>query len=115
MAVQLTSETQAQLRRYVKGDLSNAELADWLAGAEYDDELAQSERDELARISLVLIEVQEGRRDPEQLLILNAVADLLASTNSGQPVIAARSGSDTAWSSEPTLTATSAQFQRAGI
>jgi hypothetical protein len=113
MVVQLTSETQTQLRRYVKGDLSNAELADWLAGAEYDNELPQSERDELARVSLVLIEIQEGRRERAQLL--NAVAELLASTTSGQPVIAVRSGSDTAWSSEPTLTAAPARLQRVGI
>jgi hypothetical protein len=97
----------------MKGDLSNAELAEWLTGAEYDDELSQSERDELVRISLVLIEVQEGSRDRAQLL--NAVAELLASTSSGRPVLAARSGSDTTWSSEPTLTATPARFQRVGI
>ena len=54
MGVELTSETQAQLRRYVNGDLSNAELADWLAGAEYDPELPQPERDALARIGLEL-------------------------------------------------------------
>ena len=113
MGVELTSETQAQLRRYVNGDLSNAELADWLAGAEYDPELPQPERDALARIGLVLIEVDEGRRKPAE--VVDAVAEVLASSTRGQPMIALRSGSPTSWEGEPKLTATPARLQRVGI
>lgn len=113
MGVELTSETQAQLRRYVNGDLSNAELADWLAGAEYDPELPQPERDALARIGLVLIEVDEGRRKPAE--VVDAVAAVLASSTRQRTVIAWRTESATAWEGEPNLTATPARPQRVGI
>lgn len=113
MLVELTPETRAELRRYVSGDVSNAELDEWLVGAEYDPALRQDERDALARIRLVLIEVQEEGRNPDE--VLSVVAEVLASSTQEGPVIALRSGSGTSWEGEPTFTATPTRPQRVGI
>lgn len=37
----LSSETKTVLRQYIEGKLSDAEMSDWLTGAEYDDALAR--------------------------------------------------------------------------
>lgn len=113
MVIELTPDTSAELQRYLNGDLSNAELADWLVGAEYDLALRQDERDALARIRLVVIEVEEERRKSTE--ILDAVAEVLASSALGKPVIALRSGSGTSWQGGTKLTATPARLQRGGI
>src|SRR3990172_3339870 len=104
MRTDLTLETREQLQRYVKGDLSNAELAEWLAAAEYDPALPQAERDILARINLVLIEVEEGRRGTPE--VLGVVAAVLASAAPGQTVTSFRSASDTSWEGTPSRTTT---------
>jgi hypothetical protein len=113
MGVDLSPEARAELRRYVDGDLSNAELADWLVGAEYDPALPQDERDSLARIRLVVIEVDEGARDPSETL--DAVAEVLASATDDGQVVAMRTGSTTIWAQHPALGATPARLQRVGI
>lgn len=113
MVAELTTETRAELMRYVSGDLSNAELDDWLVGIEYDPELPQDERDALARIRLVLIEVREGLRNVSE--VLEVVVGLLASYGREGPVIALRSGSSTTWQEESGFTATPAPLQRVGI
>ena len=111
MAAVLSPETRAELKRYVQGELSNDQLDDWLTGAEYDPELSQAERDALAQIRLVVIEVEEGRRGPSE--VLNVVAEVLATE--GKPVVAWRSGSTTSWEGEPKVTAMPAPLQRVGI
>ncbi len=113
MTTQLTPETNEQLQRYVNGDLSNAELAEWLAAVEYDSELPLDERDALAQISLVLLEAEEGRRGPSE--VLGVVAAILASAAPGEPVTSVRTGSRTSWQGEPSRTATETRLQRVGI
>ena len=113
MRVDLSPEARAELRRYVDGELSNAELADWLVGAEYDPALPQDERDALARIRLVVIEVDEGTRGPAETL--DAVAEVLASATDDGQVVAMRTGSTTIWAQHPALGATPARLQRVGI
>jgi len=113
MVAQLTPETRVQLQRYVRGELSNDQLDDWLTGAEYDPALPQDERDALAQIRLVVIEAEELRRSPAE--VLDVVAEVLASATQGEPVIAPRSGSTTSWEGEPKLTAMPAPLQRVGI
>ena len=113
MGVDLSPEARAELRRYVDGDLSNAELADWLVGAEYDPELPQDERDALARIRLVVIEVDEGTGDPAETL--DAVAEVLAPATDDGQVVAMRTGSATTWAGQPALGATPTRLQRVDI
>jgi hypothetical protein len=88
MGVKLSPETSAQLQRYVQGELSKDQLDDWLTSAEYDPSLAQAERDALARIRLVAIEVEEGRRASTE--ILANVTSLLAKDARPKPVTARR-------------------------
>ena len=113
MVVELTTETRAELMRYKSGDLSNAELDDWLVGIEYDPELPQDERDALARIRLVMIEVREDFRDASE--ILEGVVGVLCSAKREGTVIALRSGSSTTRQEESGFTATPAPLQRVGI
>ena len=114
MATELSPETKGQLQRYLDGNLSNAELAEWLAAAEYDLELPQDERDALAQISLVLVEVEEKRRGTPE--ILGAVAVVLASATSRETVISPpRSDSTTSWQGEQRITAMPAPLQTVSI
>jgi hypothetical protein len=112
MAVQLSQEATRTLQGYVAGRVSNAELADWLAGAEYDPAISEDERDELAGIRLVLIEAQEGRRDVEE--VLDSVAWVLATAQPGTKIMAERTESSTEWITKTKLTAAS-PVQRVGI
>lgn len=113
MVVELTTETRSELMRYKSGDLSNAELDDWLVGIEYDPELSQDVRDVLARIRLVLIEVREGMRDVSE--VLEIVVGVLALSEREGTVIALRSGSSTTRQEESGFTATPTPLQRVGI
>lgn len=114
MRAELSPETKGQLLRYLDGNLSNAELSDWLAGAEYDSAIPQEERDALARISLVLVEVQEGRRRTSEILGIVAAVLVLARPN--ELVISPRTGSTTSWQGEPrTTTAMPTPLQPVGI
>lgn len=112
MRTDLSQETRHQLQRYINGDLSNAELADWLSAVEYDLDLPQAERDILAGISLVLVEVEEGRRGVPE--ILGVVSATLASS-ADEAVTLSRSGSETSWEGTPNRTTTEARVQRVGI
>ncbi len=109
----LSDEPRRQLQRYVDGEISNAELDDWLTGVEYDEEVPETERDALAGIRLVVIEVDEGRRDPSE--VLDAVAEVLASATDDGQIVAMRTGSATTWAEQPALGATPARLQRVGI
>ncbi len=113
MAIQVSQEAMLILQGYVDGRVSNAELADWLAGAEYDSSISESERDELAGIRLVLIEAQEGRREKDE--ILASVSAVLASAQPGKRILAERAESNTSWFTRSTLTAGRSPVQRAGI
>ena len=113
MGVDLSPQARAELWRYVDGDLSNAELADWLVRAEYDAAMPQDQRDALARIRLVVIEVDEGRRDATK--IPKTISEGLAPATDDGQVIAMRTGSATTWAEQPALGATPAPLQRVGI
>jgi len=113
MVAELSPETMTELQRYVRGELSNDQLDDWLTGAEYDPALPQDERDALAWIRLVVIDAEEGIRSPAE--VLNVVAAVLAAATPGEPVISPRSGSGTLWEGEPKLTAMPAPLLRVGI
>lgn len=113
MATELSSETRTVLKRYVDSEISNAELAEWLAQAEYDPDLSEEERNALARVRLVVIEVAEKRRKPPA--ILESVAEVLAASEPEGLVIALRAGSDTSWEQESKFTAAPSPLQRVGI
>ena len=113
MAVQLTQEATQTLQGYVAGRVSNTELGDWLAGAEYDPAISESERDELAGIRLVLIEAQEGRRPIDE--ILTNVLEVLASVQPGTQIMAERTESSTRWITRTKLTAGPSLVRRVGI
>jgi len=113
MADQVSVETLEQLQRYLDGEISNEDLAGWLTGMEYESSLAEAERDVLAGVRLVLIEVEEGRRDPDE--VLARVAEALARSQPGKVIVAARSGSNTTWEGETFSTGATSRPQRAGI
>jgi hypothetical protein len=62
MSLQLTPETKDLLERYLRREVSNDELDDWITGSAYDEDLPQEERDALAGIQLTIIEVGERSR-----------------------------------------------------
>ena len=113
MVTQLSPETRRVLRQYLEGRLSNAELEDWLAGAEYDSELSQEERDSLATIRLSVIDFEEGRSKASS--IVEAVAALLASVQPEEPIIVLRTDASTTWQGQPKLSAMPYRLERAGI
>ena len=76
MSAKISPGTRRVLQRFVDGRLSDAELDDWLTGAEYDSALDREERDALAGVRLTLIEVSEGISKPDSLS--RSVAALLA-------------------------------------
>lgn len=81
--------TQDILQRYVDGQLSSFELRAYLASAQYDDALSEEERDELAALDLVVLEVAENMRDNEEILPI--VMRLIGAVN------ASRSNASTEW------------------
>ena len=113
MLTQLDSETCRVLQRYVDGQLSNAELEEWLVQIEYDSDIAAEERDALAQVRLIAIEVGEGRRPPDS--ILESVAKVLAAPRPSEPVLAFRTGSNTSWEQRLTFTAAPSRLERVGI
>lgn len=80
MAVKLSPKTTATLEAYAAGLLDIRQLAAWLAQAAYDDELGTEERDELARVDLVVTEVRENMRLEDEAR--RAVSELLPSSTS---------------------------------
>lgn len=112
MPTLLSEETIQELQRYRRGELSNADLADWLAAAEYDSELETAERDALASLAMVVVEANEGSREASE--ILDKVTEMLAEATPGEQVLAFRTDASTSWSGDAVLTAES-QTLRAGI
>ena len=108
----ISSDTQAVLNQYVRGEISNSEIADWLSGAEYDDSLQTDERDILASIRLIVVEVKEGQRNPEE--IVSMVTEVLALAQR-VIVVADRSGSSTLRQEESEFSSSPSHVQRVGI
>lgn len=76
MVVQISPGTRETLEAFASGRIDMRELAGWLAQAGYDLDLPEAERDELARVDLVVTEVLESLRpEPEAM---EAVSELLA-------------------------------------
>jgi hypothetical protein len=113
MAAQLSPDTLAVLRQYAKGEISIAELAEWLVQMEYDPDVPEDERELLAQIRLTEIEVSEGLRPKDD--ILESVAAALALFEPGKRIITDRSSSVTSWDREPAFTAAPSGIQRVGI
>ena len=112
--LELRPETRLTLERYKDGRISNQDIAEWLVQVEYDPELSTEERDSLAAVRLVTIEVFEGARQDED--ILRAVASVLAEAEPGSTVVTVRSGSATSWKmTTPTTTGAGSQVRYAGI
>lgn len=80
MAVKLSPITVETLEAYAADRLDIRQLAAWLAQAAYDPELVADERDELARVDLVVTEVRENMRSEEEAR--PAVSELLPSSTS---------------------------------
>jgi hypothetical protein len=113
MPAQLSRDTVTVLRQYADGEISIAELVDWLIQVEYDPDMPEDERDILAGIRLTQIEVSEGLRPKDD--ILGSVAAALALSSPDTTVVTVRSGSTTTWDREPTFTAGPSGVQRVGI
>jgi len=113
MTAQLSPDTRAVLRQYVDGQISIRELAEWLVQMEYDLDVPEDERELVAQVRLIQIEVSEGFRPKDD--ILKGVAATLALSTPDTPVITVRSGSETSWDREPAFTATPSGVQRVGI
>jgi len=113
MPAQLSRDTVTVLRQYADGEISIAELVDWLIQVEYDPDMPEDERDVLGGIRLTQIEVSEGLRPKDD--ILGSVAAALALAAPDTTVVTVRSGSTTTWDGEPTFTAGPSGVQRVGI
>ncbi len=111
--MQLSQDTRAVLQRYAKGQLSNKDLAEWLVQVEYDPDIPASERDELARLRLIVIEVSEGLRYAEH--ILEAAAALLAASEPEGRFDTIRTSSSTTWRREREVTESASPVQYVGI
>lgn len=113
MATQLSPEARRVLRQYLEGRLSNVDLEEWLAQAEYDSDLSQDERNSLATVRLAVIDFEEGRS--EASTILDIVAIILAPTQPERPIVVLRTGASTTWQEPSRLSAMPSRTQRAGI
>lgn len=71
------------LQRFTEGQMSRRDLAEWLVQTDYDTDVPVTERDALARIRLVVIEVDEGMR-PASEIIERVAATLKGETDSGR-------------------------------
>ena len=76
MAVKLSPQSIEALEAFASGRMAAREFARWLTVAAYDDDLSEQERDELARVDLLLHESLEGLRPASEAL---AVAEELLS------------------------------------
>jgi len=113
MSARLSPDTRLALRQYADGQISIAELAEWLVQMEYDLDVSQGEREILAQIRLTQIEVSEGLRPKDD--ILQSVAAALAPSEPNKCIITDRSSSVTSWDREPAFTAAPSGIQRVGI
>ena len=103
MPAQLSGESDTMLRAYLDGQLGVGELAEWLTDREYDVDLPLNERDELAALALIVLEVQEQMREKDE--ILTTVVQMLGTRKPVQRANAATVSSSTA--SSPTISVTS--------
>lgn len=71
------------LQRFTEGQMSRRDLAEWLVQTDYDTDVPVIERDALARIRLVVIEVDEGMR-PASEIIERVAATLKGESDSGR-------------------------------
>lgn len=77
MVVKISPETRETLEAFASGRIDMLELAGWLAQAGYDLDLSEGERDELARVDLIVTEVREQLRPaPEALASVNELLAL---------------------------------------
>ena len=113
MSDQLSADTIRVLRQYLEGRLSNAELEEWLVGAEYDAELSQAERDLLASIRLSLIDFQEQRTQANR--VVETVAAVAAWGQPKERIVVLRTDASTTWRAGSRFTATPSRLERAGI
>ncbi len=113
MAIRLSQDSQSVLHRYVKGQLSNPELAEWLVQVEYDQDIPQDERDDLAQLRLIVTEAEEQIRPVEQ--ILEKVAAMLVASDPRRQVIARRTSSSTDMYPGRVVTAAGSRVRHAGI
>lgn len=112
----INPETRAILQQYVGGNVSNADLAEWLVQTEYDSSVPQDERDSMGQLRLVVIEEAEGSRDKDE--VLTAVAEILAREAPQQTLFTFRTESTTKWPQPTTPLATTgvaSPAQHAGI
>jgi hypothetical protein len=108
----ISAESERILQRYAEGNLSNGQLAEWLAGIEYDSEADESERDALAQLSLVLTEESEGMRPKEDVLAM--VTQVLA-REARTTVFTLRTDSSTKWDPGRPPTGTTSPVRHADI
>ena len=108
----LSAEARSILQEYERGNLSNAELAEWLVQVEYDTSLQSEERDTMAGLRLVVLEEAEGLRPKEE--VLDAVAAILA-LEEDKTRLTARTSSSTTWEPQERVTGTVSRAQHAGI
>ena len=109
----LNPETLQMLQEYARGNVSNRELGEWLAGAEYDSALQAEERDRLAELRLIVVEEAEGRRKKEA--VLSAVAAMLAPDTPDRTLRIVRTSASTTWPGTQRLTGAASPVRRAGI
>jgi len=109
MSQPLSDASKETLRLFVDGQMTIRELQGWLASIEYDDDLDDEERDDLASLSLIVTEVVEEMRPPDE--ILSTVVRLLGRSVEVNTV---RSSASTVWSRSSTTSANS-EVQHARI
>ena len=78
---ELGMESVRNLQAFVTGMFGLDRFYEWLVDKEYDDSLPSDERDALASIRLVALEVTEGMRSPGELE-MSTMALLKASVGS---------------------------------
>ena len=61
-------EIARRLQDYLKSDTDLREIAEWLAGVDWDDpELTKDEQEALGMLLLLVTEIAEGMRDESEL------------------------------------------------
>jgi hypothetical protein len=103
MSLPLSDESVSMLASYQRGLRSNSDLAAWLTQMEYDNSVSFDEKDELARLNLILTEALEGLRPGDQ--ILQEVSALLACALDAPKIVTMRTSSATTWQIVPTTDA----------
>jgi hypothetical protein len=111
MAIKLSAESTAQLEGYRRGLVSNADLGKWLAEIEHDESVPQPDRDALAALRTIVVEVLERSRPQDQ--ILDKVVEILAAE--GKTSITMRTSSATRWDSDRSVITAGSPVRHVGI